>query len=83
MTSSQSTSLHSPHHLTPSGQGRIWLSRNDSRTILTWDTWSKPSPQLSEFAPRLWPAVCEVAALLIDGQTVTHETVAAAIERVE
>ena len=30
---------------------------------------------------RLWPAVCEVAALLIDGQPVTHDDVLAAVER--
>ena len=29
----------------------------------------------------LWPAVCEVAALLIDGQPVTHEMVLAAVGR--
>jgi hypothetical protein len=27
----------------------------------------------------LWPAVCEVAALLIDGQLVTHDDVLAAV----
>jgi hypothetical protein len=30
----------------------------------------------------LWPAVCEVAALLIDGQAVTHDVVLAIIDRV-
>jgi hypothetical protein len=31
----------------------------------------------------LWPAVCEVAALLIDGQPVTHDDVLAAVERID
>jgi hypothetical protein len=32
----------------------------------------------------LWPAVCEVAAaLLIDGQLVTHDDVLAAVERID
>lgn len=35
---------------------------------------------LDELEP-LWPAICEVAALLIDGQTVTHADVRAAIDR--
>jgi hypothetical protein len=30
-----------------------------------------------------WPAICEVAALLIDGHPVSHETVHAAIQRVQ
>lgn len=29
----------------------------------------------------LWPAVCEVAAMLVDGQSVTHEDVLAAVNR--
>jgi hypothetical protein len=29
----------------------------------------------------LWPAVCEVAAILVDGQSVTHEDVLAAVDR--
>ncbi|BBY08113.1 M50 family metallopeptidase [Mycobacterium noviomagense] len=30
---------------------------------------------------RVWPAICEVAALLVDGQAVDHDTVQAAIKR--
>jgi hypothetical protein len=30
----------------------------------------------------LWPAVCEVAAMLVDGQPVTHDDVLAAVNRV-
>jgi hypothetical protein len=33
-----------------------------------------------ELSP-LWPAVCEVAAMLIDGDSVTHEVVQAAVDR--
>jgi hypothetical protein len=29
----------------------------------------------------LWPAICEIAAMLIDGQPVTHEDVQAAVDR--
>ncbi|MCZ0731865.1 hypothetical protein [Mycolicibacterium iranicum] len=35
----------------------------------------------SDELEELWPAICEVAALLIDGKTVTHDHVKAAVDR--
>ncbi|QLL08992.1 hypothetical protein [Mycobacterium vicinigordonae] len=44
--------------------------------------WERPWEYhwINELEP-LWPAVCEIAAMLIDGQTVVHDQVQAAIDR--
>ncbi len=50
---------------------QLGFGRVGPRWEIDWDE------ELTE----LWPAICDIAALLIDGKPVSHDTVQAAIER--